>query len=160
MSAAVPEAGAGTQTRTMNARPRSQTIRLSSALRLSRGAVGLDAPPPGWFRRLRKRSTVWSQFYRWLRERHGAAGTDAEVRDRALVGRELCERLRAAERARLRASGVAPQRARAEALASEVEDGPQQLLAGRVIAGSRLILLPPADPDRRPPWRRGAPHAS
>jgi hypothetical protein len=141
------------------ARTDSPSVRAAVALRLVHGAARLAPPPPGWFRRLRVRTTVWAQLYRWLRERHGVEGDDLELRERVVAGRALARRLRVAERARL-GRRVPRGEVRPALVASEFEGGPQQMILGGLLAGEALLVLPRREAGAKEPWRRGAAHAS
>lgn len=141
------------------ARTPSPSIRVAVVLQLVHGALRLEAPPPGWFRRLGVRATVWSQLYRWLRERHRVEGDDLDLRERVVVGRALARRLRAAERARLRRRAPWAE-ARPSLVLSEFEGGPQQMILGGLLAGEAMVVLPRCEPGSKEPWRRGAAHAS
>lgn len=141
------------------ARTAETSVPAAVALRLVRGASRLAPPPPGWYRRLRVRTTVWAQLYRWLRERHGVEGDDLELRERVVVGRALARRLRSAERGRI---GRRSPRAevRGALVTSEFEGGPQQVILGGLLAGEALLVMPRREAGAKEPWRRGAPHAS
>jgi hypothetical protein len=109
--------------------------------------------PDSWFAALDARSSVsvWDALYTWLMREYGIADPYRQMHTRTRVGRELMEKLLAAERARIARRN--PKMSAAEikkAVAwSNVDAGPMEtahLTASARLAGDALYVTPAEDP--------------
>ena len=90
--------------------------------------------------------SVWDSLYFWLLAEHGATepGTPPQLHNRTRAGKELMDRLRRAERARIRKTHPrlsAKELTQAVAW-SDLDSGPQSMFDGRELTGNALFFTP------------------
>lgn len=88
--------------------------------------------------------SVWGRFYQWLVQEHGFA--PERLHNRTLAGKQLMERLLAAEKRRLSARRHKLRGRNLENALnwSNINSGPQEMVEGRTVVGDGCVVAPPS----------------
>ena len=124
------------------ARTRKSTMTVEEAAALVDGAKLVDLSS-SWLDQLSANRSVWESLYAWLEREHGAAGHD--IHNRTFVGKELMDRLHAAEIRRIRRLHPTATKAQLERSATWALTGSgphDEFVDERKLTGHRMFFVP------------------